>query len=129
MERLFSAVCVFTLLIGCNSTQAGMKLEGPKKEPTTLIGSFALKERTISVTDGDITCSGKADDMGFEWVAPPVLTYKKLSCSDGRTGSMSLNMNWAGTVFGPSNGIGIGKLSDGTKVKVIIGNLAASLSW
>ena len=28
-----------------------------------------------------------------------------------------------------SSGIGMGKLSDGTQVKVIIGNLAASLSW
>jgi hypothetical protein len=129
MKRVFSSVCMITLLVGCISTQAGMKLESPKKEPTTLVGSFALKERTISVTDGDITCSGTADDMGFEWVQPPTLTFSNLSCSDGRTGAMTLNMNWAGTVFGPSNGIGIGKLSDGTKVKVIIGNLTASLNW
>jgi len=126
MKRVLSSVCMITLLMGCISTQAGMKLESPKKEPTTLVGSFALKQRTISVTDGDITCSGTADDMGFEWVAPPSLTFSNLSCSDGRTGAMTLNMNWAGR---RTDGIGIGKLSDGTKTKVIIGNLTASLNW
>ena len=127
MERLFSAVCVFTLLIGCNSTQAGMKLEGPNKEETTLVGIFDVDKRTITASDGDITCSGEAAEIGFEWVPSPVLTYPDLTCSDGRSGTMSLNMSWGAR--NRSSGIGIGKLSDGTKVKVIIGNLAASLSW
>jgi len=50
--------------------------------------------------------------MGFEWVQPPTLTFSNLICSYGRTGAMMLNMNWAGR---RTDGIGIGKLSDGTQ--------------
>ena len=78
------------------------------------------------MTDGDITCCGTANDMGFEWVQPPTLIFSNLICFCGRTGAMMLNMNWAGR---RTDGIGIGKLSDGTKTKVIIGNLTASLNW
>ena len=47
-----------------------------------------------------------------------------ISCTDGSKGNLEL-----GLTIPPPSGIGIGRMSDGSKIKVIIGDLAGTIGW
>ena len=47
-----------------------------------------------------------------------------ISCTDGSKGNLEL-----GLTVPPPSGIGIGRMSDGSKIKVIIGDLAGIIGW
>lgn len=129
-------------LSGCVQTyNASMKLEQSPDDFKVLIGAIEPKGKTwawtdinLKVTDGEISCSGSSttEDWGFSGS----MTKSKfrhtvpLECSDGEKGKLVLNLNWDGLNKGNQvTGQGIGKLTDGTKVKVILGNTTATLNW
>lgn len=104
---------IILMLSGC-STQTGLVVQTEdQKEP--LMGTA-----TASLTRGDffvenvsgLSCSGKYD----QFTTTPMLKVN-MTCSDGRSGVaqvMRYGMNL-------ENGSGDGKLSDGTRFKVLIG--------
>lgn len=114
-----------------------MKIEAPSAQPRVLLGQFtgsiALlqgnpKNAEVHATDGSLTCSGQSNtgqfstDMRMNRITHTFF----LTCSNGATGQMILNINASASTI---NGIGVGTLSDGSKIKVIVGDLTGSLNW
>lgn len=119
------------LLAGCvPTTQVGMKLENYDNPPTTLIGNFVDdKTQRLSVSDGDLTCSGIAAPRSRMWKSQ-TLSFPNIICSDGRTGLINLNVTLEmDRGITKISGVGVGKLSDGTKVKVMMGDMTVMMSW
>ena len=50
-----------------------------------------------------------------------------LTCNDGRTGTVSVNLS--GTSRENMSGVGVGKLSDGSKIRMVVGDAVGTLSW
>ena len=80
---------------------------------------------SINVSDGELTCSGIGEVKTVGWKKFEQ-NFPNLECSDGRVGTLKLQLS--GNLFNPE-GYGIGKLNDGTKLKVIVGDLSASIGW
>ncbi|MFZ9133580.1 MAG: hypothetical protein ACO21B_10250, partial [Gemmobacter sp.] len=51
----------------------------------------------------------------------------KITCNDGRTGLVQLQTTTNGIDF--SQGVGVGSLSDGSRVRVIVGEIGGMLDW
>ena len=103
----------------------------------TFDGSLALihgnpKNAEITATNGDITCNGVSNSGEFstDMMKNKVKHQFKLSCDDGRSvnlvASITLRASGYGTYI---SGAGVGKLNDGSKVKVIFGDASGTLGW
>ena len=92
----------------------------------------STKTATIDVTNGEVNCTGYSDKGKFS----TNMTKNKvrhtfiINCDDGRTGAAQVTVNARSEGFGLSaNGVGIGSLSDGSKVRLVIGEMSGSLAW
>ena len=134
--------CCLSFLMACQPTyNASMKLEASRDNFKTLFGSLdpqgknvALQAIAIDVTDGEISCKGASETDNWSFSGSMFRSKYRhtvpLVCSDGNEGKLILTVNWNGRDRNnPVTGQGIGKLNDGTKVKVILGETAASLNW
>ena len=114
-----------------------MKVETPSMQPKVLLGQFvgsiALvqgnpKNAEVHASDGALTCTGQSNtgqfstDMRMNRITHTFL----VTCSNGTTGQMILNITASASSI---NGIGVGTLSDGSKIKVIVGDLSGTLTW
>ena len=104
----------------------------------TFDGSLALihgstKSAEINVTDGSISCNGVSNNGEFSTnMAKNRVRHNFLiTCDDGRTGSavVTVNARPEGMFGGRANGVGVGTLSDGSKVRVVIGEMVGNLAW
>ena len=137
---VFGLVAVGILSGCCNGYDAAMNIK-KDGEVQTLIGSFegslavlqgSTKTATIDVTNGEVNCTGYSDKGKFS----TNMTKNKvrhtfiINCDDGRTGAAQVTVNARSEGFGLSaNGVGIGSLSDGSKVRLVIGEMSGSLAW
>ena len=131
-------ICVSTLGAGCSTTPSlAMKVETPSMQPKVLLGQFvgsiALlqgnpKNAEVHASDGSLICTGQSNtgqfstDMRMNRITHTFL----VTCSNGTTGQMILNITASASNI---NGIGVGTLSDGSKIKVIVGDLSGTLTW
>ena len=130
MLKKFIIVCCLSILSGCGGAMVGMQLEDNNRRSTTLIGDWdrqGVSNFALNVSDGELTCSGLSEKVPFildelNWS----LAYPDLRCSDGRKGTLKLNLR--GNLL-TARGIGIGRLNDGTKIKVILGDLSGPLDF
>ena len=124
-KTVATGIACFGLLAGCATPDLGMKLEKDGKE-TILLGSVVdamnAKKANFSATDGSLTCDGLSTSGNTKTL---LTKYKmtmvfKVACSNGTTGTVAFQ----GTHDGVDNyiGAGTGSLSDGTKVKVVVGD-------
>ena len=137
--RLISALVVSSFVTACSTPSAGLKIEPPKgssKDDLILLGTLELPNSglgewagILAVSDGEVTCSGKDEsskvDMG--WAVGRLQHNIKLECDDGRTGSV--NVNLSGTTRENMSGVGVGKLNDGSKLRLVVGDAVGTLSW
>ena len=137
---LLAAPLLITLALGtgCSTSPSlAMKIEAPSTQPRVLLGQFTgsvallqgnTKNAEVSATDGTLTCSGQSTtgqfstDMRMNRIAHNFT----LTCSNGTTGQMILNINASVSTI---NGIGVGTLSDGSKIKVVVGDLSGTFNW
>ena len=144
-NNLLVALCLVGagLITGCsNGYDAAINIKNGEKIET-LMGSFdgALslvhgntKKASIEVTDGDNTCQGLSTHGKYSTngVRNKIRHQFKITCDDGRTGTVSVTVNArADGGFGGirANGVGVGQLSDGSKVRVVIGEMSGNLDW
>ena len=133
MFKKFCTVLGLIILSGCQTSTVGMKLESSSRPDTTLVGSlerqtskFTTNTFTMVLTDGDLECSGVSEIIrsingnGF------TLEYPNVVCSDGRTGNAKLILSGN---FLRHSGVGVGRLKDGTKLKLIVGDLKGAIDW
>ena len=126
-------------LLGCSDPSAQMKIESPKgssDEAVILLGTLALPNSGIQqwageldVSDGEIRCVGTDEgskvDMG--WAVGRLRHDINVQCDDGRTGVVKVSLS--GTTRENMSGVGVGKLSDGSKVRLVVGDAVGALSW
>jgi|TARA_R110002074_G_scaffold151162_3_gene304686 hypothetical protein len=130
-------------LTGCSADyDAAMKIEKSKNDFQVLMGTFdgslalvhgSVKNATISMTDGSLTCDGTSNSGTFstDMAKNKVKHLFSISCDDGRTGQLVLSITGrpSGIAGLNASGAGIGKLNDGSKIKVVIGDASATLGW
>ncbi|MDA7471545.1 hypothetical protein N8928_01350 [Planktomarina temperata] len=129
----------FGLLAGCSTPSAGLKIEPPKNkngDAIILLGTLALPNAgmqkwagNLSVTDGELSCEGSnpASIVDVGWAVIRMRHDLKLTCDDGRTGSVQVSLS--GTTRENMAGVGVGKLSDGSKLRLIVGDAVGTLPW
>lgn len=127
------------LLAGCSTPSAGLKIEAPKgstKDDVILLGTLELPNSgfgewggVLNVTDGEVICTGedKSSKVDMGWSIGRIQHSINLECSDGRTGVV--NVNLSGTTRENMSGIGVGKLNDGSKIRMVVGDAVGTLSW
>jgi hypothetical protein len=142
-KSLIAGIVGLGYLTGCSAGyDIGMKLEKSPDDFEILMGSFDgsmsimhgnPKNATITATNGDITCDGASDtgkystDMGKN----KVKHMFRITCDDGRTGNLMASITGRPSGLAGLNifGSGIGKLSDGTKIKIVFGDASGTLGW
>lgn len=127
------------LLAGCSVPSAGLKIQPSKnsnKEDSILLGTLELPNAglqkwagNLNVTDGELSCEGsdEASKVDMGWAVGRLRHDIKLTCSDGRSGSVQVSLS--GTTRENMSGVGVGKLNDGSKLRLVVGDAVGSLSW
>ena len=125
-------------LAGCTTSPSlAMRIEDPLAQPKVLIGQFigsvallqgSPKTAEITATDGALSCAGKSNTGQFstDMRMNRITHLFNLTCTNGVSGQLVLNINASSSTI---NGIGAGTLSDGSKIKVVVGDLAGTLNW
>lgn len=141
-KTLVSGIAGLVLLAGCSAGyDIGMKLEKSPNDFEILMGTFdgsmALihgdpKNATITATNGSITCNGVSNTGIFttDMSKNKVKHLFNVTCDDGRTGQLMASITARPNGYGVNiTGAGIGKLSDGSKMKIIFGDASGTLGW
>ena len=137
-KALVAGIVVFGLLGGCTEDPA-ITMQMKDKAGTILLGQLTMKDVNyintvyfeLDVSDGEITCTGKSPTISLSLTSGMRNKGQMLipfDCDDGRRGKVSTNLTFS-QVSGSWRGIGIGKLSDGTKVRVVVGDMIGNLDW
>jgi hypothetical protein len=117
----------------CAQPDVAMKLEKSPTDFLILMGSIENAtmpaKSSIFATDGEISCDAKAIDgkSTIGWTKNKIKTTFDVSCSNGASGKVLFQ----GTVRGYDDiyGAGIGQMSDGSKVKIVVGDAAGTIGW
>ena len=140
--KLVAGIVGLGLLAGCSAGyDIGMKIEKSQNDFEILMGTFdgsmALihgnpKKATITATNGDLTCNGASSTGIFttDMSKNKVKHLFNVTCSDGRTGNLTASITARPNGYGLNIvGAGIGKLSDGSKMKIVFGDASGTLGW
>jgi hypothetical protein len=115
-----------------------MKLEKSPQTFRVMLGEFegslalihgSTKNAKITATDGEVSCSGESNSGDFRTdMRKNVVTHLfDMKCSTGETGKLILRITLRSS--GNASGAGVGNMSDGSKLKVIVGDLSGTLGW
>ena len=133
MMRKLPLILVAGLVAACSPPPATMQIKrSPSSEPLVLIGTYSggiQPKAMLEVTDGRLSCVGEdaaaRTTLGFS--VNRTSANIKITCNDGRTGLVQLQTTTNGIDF--SQGVGVGSLSDGSRVRVIVGEIGGMLDW
>lgn len=144
MNNFRLAIVSLLCLAGCSAGyDMGMKVEKSAEDFEVLMGSFdgsvALihgnpRNATFSATNGTLTCDGASSTGSFatDMVKNKIKHQFQVECSDGRNGFVTASITARPNGgFGGANitGAGVGKLNDGSKLKVVFGDASGTLGW
>jgi len=115
-----------------------MKIEPRQGEPRILLGEFigslALihgdpKTARVQASDGQFSCEGASNSGTFktDFRKNNVTHLFRIKCSNGSHGEVMMKISMRGD--GSASGIAVGKLNDGSKVKIVVGDMTGTLSW
>ncbi len=115
-----------------------MKLEKSPQDYKLLMGEFngslalvhgSPKNATIQATDGTLQCSGTSTTGDFKTdMRKNIVTHLfNMKCTNGTSGQLILKITLRGD--GNASGAGVGNMSDGSKLKVVVGDMSGQLSW
>ena len=136
---LFAGFVSLGFLAACSSPSAGLKIEPPKNnnsDASILLGTLDLPRvgigiwaGNLSVTDGALSCEGSdpSSKVDVGWAVGRIRHDLELICDDGRTGSVHVTLS--GSSQENMVGVGVGKLSDGSKLRLIVGDSVGTLNW
>ena len=136
MRKLLALSFIGTgVLMGCTE-DPGMTMQFKDKAETLMVGQLNMRDvnyiNTVyfdyEVSDGETTCSGKTPTVKLQLTSTmknKANTTMSVSCDDGRAGNLAANMSFNGSW----SGVGVGKLNDGTKVRVVVGDMIGNLDW
>ena len=99
-------------LIGHMTTIMGTMATGP---------SYYRQVQQLKISNGDLTCSTPLNERwggGFEGSFANTSYSSKIACSDGSEGNIQLTVE---AVRNAMQGLGIGKLSNGKKLRLTFG--------
>jgi hypothetical protein len=124
------------LIAGCTENP-GITMKFKDKSETIMLGQLNMRDVNYinkvyfdyEVSDGQTTCSGKTPVVKLQLTSAlnnKVQTTMSVDCEDGRKGNLSANMTFNGRTW---SGIGVGKLNDGTDVRVVVGDMIGNLDW
>jgi hypothetical protein len=125
-------------LLGCSLTPSlAMRIETPAKDTKILLGRFvgsialihgSPKNAEIQASDGVLDCTGRSNTGQFstDMRINRISHNFPITCSNGTTGQLILNINASPASI---SGIGVGTLSDGSKIRVVVGDLSGTLAW
>jgi hypothetical protein len=140
MTKIPLTVILCTAITGCAFNFEN--LEGPPAalriedaSPKVLLGDYkyllvTVKENSIiaeaelNVSSGILSCMSKVNynEKSDKSIAMP------LKCSDGRTGTLIVTFSRT-TWRADQRALGVGNLSDGSKLRLILGNMTGTLNW
>lgn len=143
--KLIISIISIALTAGCSTSTSHDVAMNIKKngKSEVLIGSFdgsmapsqgSSKTGTINVSNGKLNCLGTST-TGERSIG---LTHSKvrhlfdMQCDDGRSGQLMANINGRSAMNATGldlSGIGIGKLSDGSDMRVVFGDMSGTLAW
>jgi len=130
---------VFFLLSGCvMNPDVAMKLEQSPTDFRIMMGEFngslalihgSPKNATISATDGEFGCEGVSSSGKFKNdMYKNVVTHLfNLTCDNGTTGQVILKITLRSN--GIAYGAGVGQMNDGSKLKIVVGEMSGTLAW
>mgnify|MGYP001565839679 CR=1 FL=1 len=138
MKRFLVALLSLTAASCATNPDVAMKIEKSPSEFKILIGEFdgslalihgSPKNAEIQATDGSFTCIGKSTTGEFstDFRKNKVRHLFNFTCDDGSTGQVILIITMWGN--GQAQGVGTGVLSNGSKIKVVVGDMSGTLSW
>ena len=139
MLRIISYTLVALALTACSAPSAGLKIISKTGDPDNdlvLLGSLKLPQKGIrtivaqlKVSDGELTCEGVSPKSKIDtgWAAVRLQQSISISCSDGRKGKVQIQLSGMSTES--MSGVGVGKLDDGSKVRILVGDTVGSLAW
>ena len=137
-----SAICLGLITVisaGCaTNPDLAMKLEKSPQEFRVMMGEFdgslalihgSPTNATIHATDGEVSCTGKSNSGKFKTdMRKNIVTHLfHMDCSTGATGQLILKITMRGN--GNAYGAGVGNMSDGSKLKVVVGDMSGTLGW
>ena len=131
-KALVVGVLGLGLLGGCAETPT-ITMQFKDQSETIMIGQMNLNGdwNTIhfdyEVTDGEITCSGKTMPAKSTLLNVNFSTVMSVNCDTGSNGKISANLRLSEE--GLWNGVGVGKLNDGTKIRIVVGQMSGNLEW
>lgn len=132
-------LCITLLSSGCAvNPDVVMKLERSPQDFRIMMGEFdgslalihgSPQNATIHATDGEVSCTGKSNSGQFKTdLRKNIVTHLfHIECSTGATGQLILKITMRGD--GNSYGAGTGNMSDGSKLKIVVGDISGTLSW
>lgn len=131
--------CIALLSAGCAvNPDVAMKLERSPQDFRIMMGEFdgslalihgSPQNATIHATDGEVSCTGKSNSGQFKTdLRKNIVTHLfHMECSTGATGQLILKITMRGD--GNAYGAGTGNMSDGSKLKIVVGDMSGTLSW
>jgi len=132
-------IAIALLFSGCAvNPDVAMKLEKSPDDFKLLMGEFdgslalihgSTKNATIHATDGEFSCEGKSNSGKFKTdMRKNIVTHLfKITCDNGAQGQMILKITMRGN--GNAYGAGTGTMSDGSKLKIVVGDMSGTLAW
>lgn len=138
MKIIFITCLLLTVSACAVNHDVAMKLEKTPNDFKIMIGEFdgslALihgdpKNAEIHATDGEFSCMGKSNSGKFKTdLRKNIVTHLfKITCDNGATGQMILKITMQGDFY--VYGVGIGNMSDDSKLKIIVGDISGVLAW
>jgi len=87
--------------------------------------SSTIAVAELSVTDGSVTCTGKTtySEKGNRVI--PVEIY----CSNGLEGKVIITFNNNAAWRNQESALGVGSMKDGSKIRLMLGNMAGAMAW
>lgn len=136
-RNIMLLVASLALLQACTEDPA-ISMKFKDKADTLMVGQLNMRDVNYinivyfdyEVTDGQTTCSGKTPEVKLQLTSAlnnKVNTTMSVDCNDGRSGTLAANMTFGRS--GTWSGVGVGKLDDGTKVRVVVGDMIGNLDW
>ena len=132
-KALVAGIVGIGLLAGCMTNGLQMNIiNNSDDKPEFLMGEItqvkALKSITFVAENFTVSCEGVSPDGNVQLgLTHDIYTHQfPISCSDGRDGTVRLRIRVGG---GSIRGTGIGQMSDGSDVRISIGETSGGIVW
>ena len=126
------------LLIGCSDPSATMQIVNQSRpdKTTTLVGVMETGMVRLGkpgfqfdLSNGELNCVTDQLVANWQrgWMRNRLRQTVDFQCNDGRSGKIQMVLS--GTSKEDWSGTGQGKLNDGSKVRLLVGDMSGAINW